>query len=246
MSCAKTKVGSKIDATSYSLLKTVGARKSPSTLNALESWLTEGGLNQQWDGKLYVASTIIWDSDSAQFRQYGCSPNYRGGLWTLACCKHDMRTGKPFRAKALDQSIPTYVFTLAKMDPRVGQSLVSVARIDDGFETMDEYSQFLEGQKRVLQAAKLTRTRREDGLFGWRFGDCHADANFQVGRPDCDHVHADEAQWKRDCNGKHMILISTKFIVWDRPVFSVRETEGQSRFGRNMEKGALESFFKNC
>ena len=61
------------------------------------------------------------------------------GWWSLACCKHDMRTARPFRAKAIDLSVPSYVFTLASLDPDIGQALVSVAQVTEHcFDTMDE------------------------------------------------------------------------------------------------------------
>lgn len=216
---------------------------APKSLDELEAWLTENGAHATWDGKLYVASTIEWNDEANQFRQSGCSPNYYGGGWTLACCKHDMRSGEPFRAAAVDLSIPTYVFTLARKGPIAGQPLVSVARIDRTFETMEDYATFLRSCGRTLRASRLTRCHRDDGLLGWRFGDCHANDDGDVGEPDPGHVHHWVEDWKRDTNGEHLILFSEQFILWERPLFAAQQTERQSRFGRNMDSKALREFF---
>ena len=161
---------------SYSL-KNLSPTVAPRDLEGLERWLTCDGTHPNWDGKMYVARTIYWNPDGHEFLQTGCSPNYHAGWWSLACCKHDMREARPFRDEATDDSIPTYVFTLASLDRKLGQPLVSVAQVDEHhFNTMNEYAKFLVSTRdHALISSRLTRERHEDGLLGWRFGDCQHD-----------------------------------------------------------------------
>lgn len=208
----------------YSLLK-LASPHAPTTLPDLEVWLTNGGQSSKWDGKLYVASTIEWSGN--EFRQAGCSPNYLAGWWSLACCKHDMRTGQPFQNAAQELSVPTYVFTLASKNPEVGQALVSVARITRCFKTMDDYARFLRSCDQDLISSRLTRCPHDDGLLGWRFGDCHLD-----GGPNPGHVHSE--CWQQDVDGRHLILVSNAFVVWDKPIFVRSVVEKRSRYGRNV------------
>ena len=219
---------------SYSL-RSLGSRV-PTTLAQLKRWL-RAGKNRDWDGKSYVASTICWDG--MDFRQWGCSPNYLAGWWTLACCKHDMRRGRPFRAKVEDHSIPTYVFTFAKQDDHGRQALVSVAEVQKDFPTMKEYAEFVLRRNRQFRLSRLTRVRPGSEL-GRQFGDCHADEKGRVGKPNGGHVHAQRQQWRRDIDKTHVILVSRRFTVWDRPVFLSRHVLKQSRFGHNVRSGELD------
>ncbi len=187
----------------YYSLKMLASSAPPQNFNELEDWLTGKGRQQVWDGKMYVASTICWNSNTREFLQTGCSPNYISGWWSLACCKHDMRTARLFRAKAIDLSVPTYVFTLASVHTEIGQPLVSVAQVtENSFETMQEYAQFLLGQRdHKLVSSRLTRVDRRRNQLGWRFGDCHADLSGNVGEPNQNHVHHADNSWKTDING---------------------------------------------
>jgi hypothetical protein len=221
---------------------------APGNLHRLKRWLTDYGRHPTWDGKMYVASTIYWDEDSSEFRQTGCSPNYQAGWWSLACCKHDMRTARPFRDKATDLSIPTYVFTLAKQHPAVGQALVSVAQVTEhSFDTMADYAEFLlTGGDRALTSSRLTRVRHDDGLLGWRFGDCHSDKFGHISRPYPEHVHHEEKYWETDINGEHIILASHRFLVWPEPVFVARTTQKQSRFGKDIDLSTLDNLIRTA
>lgn len=230
---------------SYSL-KMLSASTAPKGFQQLQQWLTCNGKHPNWDGKIYVASTIHWDSAAHEFVQTGCSPNYHAGWWSLACCKHDMREARPFRAEAIDLSIPTFVFTLASLDPNVGQALVSVARVTSHFfNTMREYAQFLlETRNRALISSRLTRVRQDDGLLGWRFGDCHADISGQVGEPSSGHVHHVPTWWKADIDGKHLILVSDRFLLWPEPVFAAAKTQKQSKYGTNITSDNLHDLLR--
>jgi hypothetical protein len=77
-------------------LKPFATAVFPTSLPGLRKWLEAQSQSGHWKGKIYVASTIEWDDGERTFKQSGCSPNYRGGWWTLACCKHAMRAVKPF------------------------------------------------------------------------------------------------------------------------------------------------------
>jgi hypothetical protein len=225
---------------SFYSLKCCDRAAVPLDFRNLVRWLTKNGCHPTWDGKMYVASTIYWDSHAREFRQTGCSPNYRAGWWSLACCKHDMRTARPFRDKAIDLSIPTYVFTLASLDRALGQPIVSAAQVTQCFSTMDDYAEFLRKQRdRALISSRSTRARRNDGLLGWRFGDCHADMSGEVGEPHPLHVHYPNKYWQTDVNGKHMILASDRFLVWEEPVFLVAKTQKQSRYGKDIDSRTL-------
>ena len=185
---------------------------------------------------MYVARTIYWKWDGDEFLQTGCSPNYHAGWWSLACCKHDMREARRFRDEAADPSIPTYVFTLARLDRNLGQPLVSVAQVDEHyFNTMNDYAKFLLSRGNdALISSRLTRERQEDGLLGWKFGDCHANMAGEVGEPNSDHVHYPNGWWRTDIDGKHLILLSKRFLLWHQPVFVAAKTQKQSRFGADI------------
>ena len=216
-------------------LRPLASRNNPTTLPQLEAWLHASTKGRDWDGKLYVASTIKWDGQ--EFSQCGCSPNYFAGWWTLACCKHDMRRSAPFQAKVKDYTIPTYIFTFARQDCAGQQALVSVAEIEKDFPTMQDYARFLvRSRNRKFRLSRLTRLAMKRGL-GWRFGDCHSDETGKVGKPNAEHVHAEPGQWRRDIDSTHLILVSKRFILWDRPVFVSLKILKQSRFGYDVRAG---------
>ena len=233
------------DVNSYSL-KTLCSASAPQNFEQLEQWLSCEGRHANWDGKMYVARTIYWDSDENEFLQTGCSPNYQAGWWSLACCKHDMRTAKPFRDEAIDLSIPTYVVTLASLGPKLGQPLVSVAQVTEhSFKTMEAYAQFLlTTGDQAFVSSRVTRVRRDDGLLGWKFGDCHSDMSGEVGEPNSGHVHHVSDWWKADIDGKHLILLSNRFLLWREPVFVAAKTQKQSRYGKDITSDTLHSLLR--
>jgi len=207
---------------------------APTNLEKLAQWLAVGQKHLDWDGKIYVASTISWNSTEKEFQQVGCSPNYHSKWWSLACCKHDMRTARPFRNEARDLAIPTYVFTLGRNNPDIGQPLVSVARVTKSFETMQEYADFLIRRGHQLSSSRLTRVPEDDGSLGRRFGDCHSDRSGVVGAPNSGHVHRKNGLWREDTDGQHLILVSSEFLVWDSPVFVAKVIQKQSRYGTDI------------
>src|ERR1700724_2790765 len=105
---------------------------------------------------------------------------------------------------------------------------------------MQEYASFLrKRQDRALLSSRSTRARRNDGLLGWRFGDCHVGMNGNVGEPYPGHVHYPNKSWETDINGKHMILVSDRFILWLEPVFVAIKTQMQSRYGKDIDSHTL-------
>ncbi|PYK47591.1 MAG: hypothetical protein DME51_13425 [Verrucomicrobia bacterium] len=111
-----------------------------------------------------------------------------------------MREARPFRAEAIDLSIPTYVFTLASLNSNVGQTLVSVAQVTKHFE---------------------------------------------VGEPNSGHVHHVPEWWKADVDGKHLILVSDRFLLWPEPVFVAAKTQKQSRYGKNIASDNLHGLLRS-
>jgi hypothetical protein len=206
----------------------------PGNLSQLQTWL---GTN--WVGKIYVASTIIWNG--ARFLQSGCSPNYMAGWWSLACCKHDMRSGMAFNAALANKSqVPVFIFTLASINKRIAsggnQALVSVAKITEDFPSMKDYAQRVIGCP-ALRDSRLSGIRLPKTSFlRWRFGDCHANLAGRVGAPDGSHVHANS--WHKDL-GASTILLSDEFLVWPRPLIVSKRTLGHDKHGHNINPSSL-------
>lgn len=206
---------------------------NPSTMPALCEWLKARAGGKGWFGKAYVAESIHLAQPRETLVQTGCSPNYLGRLWTLACCKHAMRGASPFRS-AFRTETPVFIFTLASKKGCDFQGLVNVARITRAFESMGEYAEWIrDHQNREVQLSRFTRTDPSKRHLGWRFGDCHADTRGDVGAPTTEHVHAAVTQWQPDRNGKHLILASNDFILYGTPRFRSKETMGPSRYGFN-------------
>ncbi len=232
-------------------LKRLATKSPPPDFEQLCNWLSNNGKTEKWDGKLYVASTIKWNVSSQEFRQDGCSPNYHARVWTLACCKHKMRTGRPFQGQVDAYNVPTFVFTISSNANSEGiQALLSVAKVTRAFKSMKAYAKHLKRNTR-LSASRLTRQVVGDEQFGWRFGDCHADANGNVGAPCIGHVHRKHFRdkcWKNDNQTGHLILLSDDFILWSKPVFVTRKILGQSCYGTNMTPDKLKemlTLYKN-
>jgi hypothetical protein len=124
--------------------------------------------------------------------------------------------------------------------------LVSVAQVTEhSFKTMEEYAGFLhDSGDAALISSRSTRNRENDGLLGWRFGDCHADFGGKVGEPYRGHVHHANKEWKNDLNGKHMILVSDRYLVWQKPVFVSSTTRKQSRYGEDIDASSLRQLMR--
>jgi hypothetical protein len=219
---------------------------SPSTIHGLQRWLSANSPKCQWSGKLYVARTISWNGTC--FFQKGCSPNYQAEWWTLTCCKHEMRSAGPINS-ALNRpnDIAVFIFTLAEQDTHGIQRLVSVAKVTEHFRTMADYANRLRTSRHsALISSRLTRHLRNDGLFGWRFGDCHSDRSGVVGAPHVDHEHGQNRGncWATDNTVGHTLLMSDRFLIWPQSVFFSAHTLKQSRYGHNISPGNLRQLLK--
>jgi hypothetical protein len=153
-----------------------------------------------------------------------------------------------FAMRRLTPPVPRNVFTLARLDRKIGQPLVSVAQVDEHhFNTMDDYAQFLLGTgDRAFISSRLTRERQDDGLFGWRFGDCHANMAGEVDEPNSQQVHYPNNWSKADRDEKHLILVSNRFLLWSEPVFVASKTQKQSRYGTNIGRANLHDLLRSC
>lgn len=208
---------------------------APESLVELQSLLRRWSANSngEWWGKLYVASTIWYDTGESAFLQNGCSPNYRGGLWTLACCKHDMRAASSFKERVRSELSAVVILTLAKASgPGHQQYLVSAAKVTGWFETMNDYAnELLELRSEKLLGEKMSN-RRQSSSLARRFGDCYADGRGRVNDPKVPHVHAGNAG--RDLDGTHLLLASDCYVVWNNPILRARSTLGRNRYGINI------------
>lgn len=138
-------------------------------------------------GRIYTASSITYDSERGLV-QGGSSPGFWGGVWSLTCCKHDMRKAKYFsyfreiEAGMLRPTKPLFVFTAAAVtgsDAPPGADrrrwLASVALVTHAFETMEDYGRFLFDQQDNAWRDRFTALGPERGSeWGRNYGDCHA------------------------------------------------------------------------
>lgn len=224
----------------------------PKSIEELVRWLSEQ--DEAFRGKLYVASSVKWNG--YEFVQDGCSPCYLEKRWSLACCKHDMRSSQPFRKQIQDSHRPYFIFTLASNKgfgpPKGGQALVSIARVTESFKNMQDYARFLCQQSQAIKLSRLTRqptdeNYKKDWRFykGWRFGDCHADDEGEIGPPDKDHEHSGEEDLAKDLDRNGLILFSDNFLIWEEPKIISRETIRQDRWGRDISPDTLGKLLKN-
>ena len=222
------------------------SKAPPRSVTALEQWLAANSPHGNWTGKLYVARSISWNGSA--FLQHGCSPNYHAGWWTLTCCKHEMRSASPINHALSDPAgIAVFIFTLTEQDSTGSQNLVSVAKVTAHFSAMSAYARHLiRSGDPALISSRLSRNRRNDGLFGWRFGDCHSDRRGKIGAPHVDHEHGlnRDHSWDADNATGHTLLMSNRFLVWSRPAFSSTHTLKQSRYGYNIDAGSLRRLLK--
>jgi hypothetical protein len=213
----------------------------PKSVTALRQWLAARSPSRKWNGKVYVASTIESNLKGDPFKQSGCSPNYNAGLWSLACCKHAMRSSNKFRTWILEmKKEPVFIFTLAAKNG-IHQALASVAQVTSHFSNMAEYAAWVLKQREEVQSSRLTRARNRNGSCKSVFGDCHADYGGAVGPPLKGHRHYRNAS--KDRNGKHVILLSHDFLVWDRPTLIWKGTLRQLGYGMDLNNGNIAEHF---
>lgn len=159
------------------------------------------------DGVRYVAASLEYDSTEDAIVQNHTAPNYFGGLWSLATCKHKMRGhGKggfnfPDKFELVDPerglyrpTRPVFVFTYTSKSGYASEQkqwLASVALVTHGFMSISDYAEYLlEECSNDQSRNRLTRveetSRPPEALA---HGDCHANAGGETGGPPQGHDH---------------------------------------------------------
>jgi len=160
------------------------------------------------NGRIYPADSIDYRKDSGLV-QWGSSPSYWGGLWSLSCCKHKMRREKYFdyfeevEPGVLRPTQPLFVFTCAgKMGSDIPERaadrrrwLTSIALVTHAFRGMDDYGRFLLKQDETAWKDRITtQDSSEETVWARKKGDCHAIiedgevVGFDSPYPEHDHV----------------------------------------------------------
>lgn len=159
-------------------------------------------------GRIYTASSINYDTDS-NLVQTASSPSYWGGLWSLTCCKHDMRQKHFFNrcfeeaeSGVLRPTEPLLIFTCAGKTGSDKPSwsehrrrwLTSVALVTHAFRGMDDYGRFLLAQGEDTWKDRISTQDVSKLDWARRYGDCHAIVEDKdvtgVGAPAPEHDHA--------------------------------------------------------
>jgi hypothetical protein len=210
--------------------------------------------SQAWRNRPTEAQSFSWEHYSSDFPswtgtafiQEGNSPNFQAGWCTLTCCKHDVRSARPFNDELKKPGNAVFIFTLARQDANEDQNLVSVAKVTKYFATMGDYAaHLLASGNSALITSRLTRCVLKNSL-GWRFGDCHADQNGCVGPPNPNHVHGSNYGncWADDIAHGHRLLMSDCFLIWSQSAFRANNTLMQARYGRDINAGSLLQLLK--
>jgi hypothetical protein len=223
---------------SYPITTDFESDKSITTTDELKNWIDsqitayrehlqreEGGA--EWfesgdiDGVQYVATSLKYDSQSGALVQTGTAPNYFGGLWSLATCKHRMRGhGKsgynfPEKFKLVDEEQglyrPTHPLLVYTATGKSGynserkQWLASVALVTHGFMTVSDYSRYLIDECSEAQSRyRLTRVPKEDRPSeALSHGDCHANREGITGGPPKGHDHHEQTGGSCGCGSSH-------------------------------------------
>ena len=178
---------------------------------AYQTYLGEISADHTFDpskiaGIQYVSGTLSYDP-SEGFSQRGNGPNYFGGLYTLATCRHDIR-GTAERAGGWDFDehfspvgggtdlwLPKYPVLVVNSTGttdnghRKGRWVPSVAFVTHAFRTMEGYADHLRSEysgqtvtHRLTRAEKAT----DEAI---KHGDCHANNQGETGGPPKGHPH---------------------------------------------------------
>lgn len=236
-------------------------------LDNLEGWMSETAKlyadgtelefeEENWKGRLYVtnSSSISYNEEQNSLVQGASSPSYFGGLWSLACCKKDMRGSNPFTSNFQEVSEghykpakPVFIFTISSISHypgtnRRGQWLASVALVTDGFYEVEKYGQYLlDNHEGAVVENRITRRGKDSEHIGARKGDCHIDHKGTPGAPSPKHDHAggyscgcvEDNGFKKDLDESHLKLVSEPqyWVAWETPRFETTDTIGSSRWG---------------
>jgi hypothetical protein len=157
-------------------------------------------------GIQYVSNTISYDLTEG-FVQEGNGPNYFGGLYTLATCRHDIRgtterTGgwnfddhfEPVVGNT-DLWLPKYPVLVVNSTGKVsdghrsGRWIPSIAFVTHAFQTMEGYADHLLSEYNA-ETVSNRLTRAEDAPEkAIKHGDCHANYERATGGPPEGHPH---------------------------------------------------------
>lgn len=142
-------------------------------------------------GRIYPASSIEYQSGKGLVQRTS-SPGYWGDVWSLTCCKHDMRKSK-FYSEYMREiadgvyrpSEPLLIYTTASItgsDPLTDweegrkQWLASVALVTYAFEGMEAYGEYLiEQDEQAWRDRITTQDARSAPEWALQHGDCHAE-----------------------------------------------------------------------
>lgn len=159
-------------------------------------------------GRIYPADSIKYRTEH-ELIQTTSSPSYWGSVWSLTCCKHDMRQEHFydfFREDApgvLQPTEPLFVFTSAAISgsdrpdwaAERRRWLASVALVTHAFKGMDDYGRFLLNKGEEAWKPRITtQEKAEASDWAIRHGDCHAIVDggeiqgVDAPHPDHDHV----------------------------------------------------------
>lgn len=224
------------------------------------------------EARAYVASTIKYYNGNESGKglyQTGCSPNYYGKLWSLACCKHYMRSCKSFKknfkeegpdSEILYPKRPLFIFVFSEAHNSI-EYLASISMVTQGFNQMKDYGKFLLENKDLEQKAVKSRLTRAKNATreAEKFGDCHIDNQGELHLPPSEHPHGKDEYSSCSCDslstsdprkhydndGSHIICISKpKFwLAWDNPMFKCKPKIGRTAAGQKLKEKSFDKFF---
>lgn len=168
-------------------------------------------------GIQYVSKTLSYDLTEG-FVQRGNGPNYFGGLYTLATCRHDIRgtterTGgwnfdEHFESIGgnTDLWLPKYPVLVVNSTGKIsdghqrGRWVASIAFVTHAFRTMEGYADFLLS-KYGGETVTHRLTRAEDAPEkAIEHGDCHANYRRVTGGPPDGHPHHEGTEKTCGCD----------------------------------------------
>lgn len=148
----------------------------------------DGFSRQPVHGRIYPAVTVAYRKGRGLV-QTGTSPGYWGDVWSLTCCKHDMREEKFYdyfeetEPGVFKPTEPLIVFTTSgkskSESPDWAQTsrrwVASVALVTHAFRGMEDYGRFLMEQDEKAWGPRMsTYTEAEGSDWAKKYGDCHA------------------------------------------------------------------------
>lgn len=168
----------------------------------------------------YVLTSVEYDDNEDKFLQYGCSPNFEGGVGTLCCCKHKMRTYPKVEENTWiagftcsNGSGKNYLYYLAKIS-KTPDTYPDLAILLE--EKVSRVKDVRNNKLGDLYVMKKGREKRH-----YKLGDYHESCN--------DHVHWKNGKldsWEQDINyqlngNHHKLLIFDKkhTYVWENPEY---------------------------